>query len=135
MTSGIVEILTETAGVRALAGLNAAGGKYKIYPTVAPQPENGPYIVVAKASNDTQSQGKDFPSTLDYPVYTVLCYHKNFRPTEIMHEAVRTALDNTAYTTETCQFRRIWLINDYDSFNQDLEMYCHVATYGAEQVR
>lgn len=135
MTSGIIEILTETAGVQALAGLASGGGKYKIYPYVAPQSEQQQYIIVAKVSNDTQSQGKDFPSTLDYPTYNVLCYHKNFRPTEIMHEAVRAALDNMAYTTETCQFRRIWLINDYDSFNQQLDLYCHVAVYGAEQVR
>lgn len=135
MTSGIVEILTENAGVRALTGLNAAGGKYKIYPFVCPQPENMPYIVVSKVSNDTQSQGKEIISTLDYPTYHVLCYHKNFRPTEIMHEAVRAALDKQWFDTETCKFESVWLINDYDGFDNRLELYCHVAVYGAEQRR
>lgn len=135
MTSGIVEILRETPGVQNLAGINEAGGKYKVYPMIAPQPEHGPYIIVSKVSNDLQSQGKDFPSTLDYPTYNVLCYHKNFRPTEIMHEAVRTALDCMNYTTDTCVFRKIWLVTDYDRWDNVLEMHCHVAVYAAEQAR
>jgi hypothetical protein len=136
MTSGIIEILTDNAGVQALAGLNAGGDKYKIYPFRAPQPEHGPYILVGKASNNTQSEGKEIFSTLDYPTYQVLCYHKNFRPTEVMHEAARTALDsNQWFETEACRFEKIWLINDYDSFDNALEMYCHIAIYGAEQRR
>lgn len=135
MTSGIVEILTDSAAVQALVGQNEAGTKYKVYPFKAPQTEKGNYIVVAKTANSTQSQGKEIESTLDYPTYDVLHYSKNFRTTEEMHEATRDALDNMTSTTAVCVFRRIWLITDRDAFDESAEMYVHVATYGAEQFR
>ena len=135
MTSGIVEILTDSAAVQAEVGTNAEGMKYKVYPFVAPQTEKGPYIVVAKTANNTQSEGKEIESTLDYPTYDVLCYSKNFRKTEELHEACRAALDNMTSVTAVCTFRRIWLITDRDQFDTKAEMYVHVATYGAEQFR
>lgn len=135
MTSGIIEALISNAGVQTAVGLNEAGNKYKVYPTVAPQKEEQPYIVVEKTANRTQSMGKEIGSTLDYPTYNVLCYAKNFRKTEELHEAVRAAIDNTAPSTEACDFSRIWLITDYDRFSTELELYVHVATYGAEQRR
>jgi hypothetical protein len=135
MTSGIIEILTDSLVVQGLVGQNLAGGKFKVYPFKAPQPENGPYIVVAKTSNNTQSQGKEIASSLDYPTYDVLCYAKNFRTTELLHEAARLAIDNMSSVTAVCQFRRIWLITDRDAFDESAEMYVHVATYGAEQFR
>ena len=135
MTSGIIEILLDSTGVQDLVGQNAATSKYKVYPFVAPQGEEGPYIVVAKTSNNTQSQGKEVQSTLDFPTYDVLCYHKNFRPTEQMHEACRAALDNKWANTEVCDFTRIWLITDRDAFDNNAQMYVHVATYGATQKR
>lgn len=135
MTSGIIEILTDSVAVQALVGQNDRGDKYKVFPFVAPQGERGPYIVVAKTSNSTQSLGKEIESTLDYPVYDVLCYAKNFRTTELLHEAARDALDNMSSVTEVCVFKRIWLVTDRDAFDQSADMYCHVATYAAEQYR
>jgi hypothetical protein len=135
MTSGITEILTDSTAVRNLVGRNEANDKYKVYPFKAPQTEKGPYIVVAKTSNSTQSQGKEIESTLDYPTYDVLCYDKNFRKTEQMHEAARNALDNVTSSTAVCVFKRIWLVTDRDAFDESAEMYVHVATYGAEQYR
>lgn len=135
MTSGIIEILTDDPGVQALVGQNEAGDKYKVYPFKAPQPEDGPYVVVAKTSNNTQSQGKEIESSLDYPTYDVLCYAKNFRTTERLHEATRLAIDNMSSVTAVCQFKRIWLITDRDGFDEQAHMYAHVATYGAEQFR
>jgi hypothetical protein len=135
MTSGIIEILTDHAGVQTLVGQNERGDKYKVYPFKAPQPEKTDYIVVAKTANNTVSQGKEIESTLDYPTYDVLCYSKNFRTTERLHEACRDALDNMSSVTAVCQFRRIWLVTDRDAFDESAEMYVHVATYGAEQYR
>jgi hypothetical protein len=135
MTSGIVEILTDSAAVQALVGQNEAADKYKVYPFKAPQKEKGPYIVVAKTANNTQSQGKEIESTLDYPTYDVLCYAKNFRTTELLHEAARDALDNMTSTTAVCVFKRIWLVTDRDAFDESAEMYVHVGTYAAEQFR
>lgn len=135
MTSGIIEILTDSAAVQTLVGQNQAADKYKVYPFKAPQTEKGPYVVVAKTANSTQSQGKEIESTLDYPTYDVLSYAKNFRTTEELHEATRNALDNMSSVTAVCTFRRIWLITDRDAFDESAEMYVHVATYGAEQFR
>jgi hypothetical protein len=135
MTSGIIEILTDYPGVQSLVGQNEAADKYKVYPFKAPQGEKGPYIVVAKTANNTVSQGKEIESTLDYPTYDVLCYSKNFRTTEELHEASRDALDNMSSITAVCTFRRIWLVTDRDAFDESAQMYVHVATYGAEQYR
>jgi len=135
MTSGIIEILKGNTGVQGLVGTNQDGGKYKVYPMVAPQGEKQPYIVVEKTSNSTRSMGKEIHSTLDYPTYNVLCYAKNFRTTEELHEACRAALDNTSPFTTVCTFARIWLVTDVDRFSNDLDLYVHVATYGAEQKR
>jgi hypothetical protein len=135
MTSGIIEILTDSVAVQALVGQNEAADKFKIYPFKAPQTEKGPYVVVAKTSNSTQSQGKEIESTLDYPSYDVLCYAKNFRTTEQLHEATRSAIDNMSSVTAVCEFKRIWLVTDRDAFDESAEMYVHVATYGAEQFR
>jgi hypothetical protein len=135
MTSGIIKILTDSPAVQGLVGQNESSDKYKVYPFKAPQAEKGPYIVVAKTSNNTQSQGKEIASSLDYPTYDVLCYAKNFRTTEQLHEAARLAIDNVTSITAVCQFRRIWLVSDRDAFDESAEMYVHVATYGAEQFR
>jgi hypothetical protein len=135
MTSGIIEILTDSVTVQGLVGQNRAGTKYKVYPTVCPDTEDQPYVVVSKTSNNTQSQGKDVDSLLDYPTYDIRAYSKNFRTTEEISEACRAAVDNMASVTDVCEFRRIWAINDYDAFDNDAELYVHILTIGAEQVR
>lgn len=138
MTSGIIEILIENAGVQALPGLrNVDNTKYKVYPTVCPQGETQPYILVSMISNDGQtSMDKGQVSGIDYPQYNVLCYSTNFRPTEIMHEACRQALDNMEATTDAGGvFERIWLVNERDLFDNASQMYVKVATYRAEVKR
>jgi hypothetical protein len=133
MTSGIIEILLDSVAVQTLVG--QVGGKYKVYPFVAPQNTEQPYITVAKTSNNTQSQGKEIESTLDYPTYDVLCWAKNFRTTELLNEACRMALDNMSSVTDVCTFTRIWLVTDRDAFDNASQLYVHIATYGAEQRR
>lgn len=133
MTSGIIEILLDSVEVQTLVGLD--GTKYKVYPFVAPQNTAQPYITVAKTANNTQSQGKEIDSTLDYPSYDILCWAKNFRTTELMNEAVRNALDNKTSVTDVCTFSRIWLVTDRDAFDNASQLYVHIATYGAEQKR
>jgi len=135
MTSGIVEILTDSNQVQVLVGQNEATSKFKVYPFKAPQTEKGPYIVVAKTANSSVSQGKEIESTLDYPTYDVLHYAKNFRLTEQLHEATRAALDNVSSVTAVCTFKRIWLVTDRDAFDESAEMHVHVTTYAAEQYR
>jgi hypothetical protein len=135
MTSGIIEILIGNPLIQLTVGLNAKGDKYKVYPMVCPQPEDQPYIVVEKTGNTTRSMGKEIHSTLDYTTYNVLCYGKNFRKTEELNEAVRAAIDNVSALTTVCAFERIWLMTDFDRFANELDMYVHVAQYGAEITR
>lgn len=137
MTSGIIEILIENTGVQNEVGQNEAGNKYKVYPTVCPQLEKQPYILVSMVSNDAQtSLDKTEESLLDYPQYQVLCYATNFRKTETMHAACRAALDNIEATTDAgAEFDRIWLVNERDAFDNSAQLYTKVATYKAEVKR
>src|SRR5690349_15613684 len=123
MTSGIIEILTDDTTVKNLVGKNKVDSKWKVYPTVCPQPEDNPYIVVSKTSNDTLSIGKDCLSLLDHPRYDIICYAKNFRRTEEMAEAVRNALDGVASNTDVCQFLRIWMVAEREAWSNDLELH------------
>jgi hypothetical protein len=138
MTSGIIEILIENAGVQALEGIrNTAGTKYKVYPTVCPQGETQPYIIVSMVSNDGQtSLDKTNVSGLDYPQYNVLCYATNFRTTELMHAACRAAIDNIEATTDAgAEFERIWMVNERDLFDNQAQLYVKTTTYKAEVKR
>lgn len=137
MTSGIIEILREDSGVQALAGLNEAGSKYKIFPVIAPQDEKPPYITVFMSQNDpVTSLTKREESQLDYPRVTVNSWAKNFRPSELMGEAVRNALDNqSAITDAGYTYNRIWLIDDRDGYDSERKMFVHVSTFGVELKR
>jgi hypothetical protein len=133
MTSGFIEILREDTAVQTLVGQQ--NGKYKIYPVVAPQDTNGKYITVFKGSNNaTISLSKDLPSMLDYPQVTVNCWSKVFRETEQMFEAVRDAVDNQGFTTDAgYTFNRVWLVDDRDGFDQERDLYVHVAVFAVEE--
>lgn len=138
MTSGLIEILIDDEAVVEMVGFNSRGDKPNIWPIRVPQGENNPkYIVVSKSSNEAgQSLTKDLPSLLDYPTYTVYMFAKNFRDTELINELVRLALDNKQSVTNAgVVFNRIWLFNDYDAYDNDSQMYCHVAIYKTEVVR
>ena len=140
MTSGIIEILIEDAGVQALVGKTVDDSKYKVFPVVAEQKDKAgndnkaPYITVYKPGNDSiTSLTKDLPSQLDYPRVVVACWSKNFRPTELMFEAIRSALDNKRATTDNgYTFNRIWLVDDRDGYEEKSGLYCHVATFACE---
>ena len=137
MTSGFIEILRENAGVQAVVGLNRAGDKYKVYPVRAPQSEEIDYVTVFKTQNDAAiSLTKDLPSQLDYPRVTVVSWSKVFRRTEMMFEACRLALDGGGFITDAGYlFQRIWLIDDRDGFDNEAQLYCHIATFGVEEKR
>lgn len=137
MTSGIIEILTENAGVQTIVGLNERGDKYKIFPVVAPQKTEPNYITVFKGQNNaTISLSKDLESMLDYPLVTINSWSKSFRDTELMFEAVRDALDNQGFTTDAgYTFNRVWLVDDRDGFDNEQQLYVHVAVFGVEEKR
>lgn len=134
MTSGIIEILTENAGVQGVVSRDNADQKYCIFPVRAEQGNKVDYITVYKAGNDAlTSLTKDIESLLDYPRVVVTCWSKNFRTTEIMFEAVRAALDNiSAETDNGYNFSRIWLVDDRDGYDNEANLFCHIAIFGVE---
>lgn len=134
MTSGITEILREDTVVQALLGFNGAGTKYKVYPVIAPQKEEPPFITVYQQSNDAvTSLSKDFASELDYPRVVITCWDRNFRPTELLGEAVRLAMDNKSFDTDAgYQFARLWVTDEREGFDAAALMYCHILTFAAE---
>ncbi len=134
MTSGIIEILLDSSAVTSLVGKNKTNDKWKVYPFTRPETEDPPFIVVAKTGNNP-TVAKDCYGTLDYPSYDVLCYCKNFRDTEILHEAARAALDGMSSITAVCTFSSIWLITDRDAYDNGAQCNVHIATYNAEQSR
>lgn len=136
MTSGIIEILIEDAGVLALAGIQQAG-KTKVFPTVIPQKYEQPYIIVSLSALDpVGSLPKDERSLLDYPQFDILCYSESFRQSELMAEAVYAAINNkSAQTDAGYNFKRIWEVNERDGFDNNAQLYARVSTYKAELKR
>jgi hypothetical protein len=118
MTSGIIEILIENAGVQAAVGQDTLG-QYKIYPVQAPQNVKTPYVVVSEASIRA-SLSKGDASELDFPRYDVLVYSTDFLETELIQQACREAIDTGAgFTTDAgVTFDRIYMVDRRDLFQQ-----------------
>jgi hypothetical protein len=118
MTSGIIEILIENAGVQAAVGQDTLG-QYKIYPVQAPQNVKTPYVVVAESGNRT-SLSKGDATGLDYPRYDVLVYSTDFLETELIQQACRQAIDTGAgFTTDAgVTFDSIYMVDRRDLFQQ-----------------
>lgn len=134
MTSGIIEILIDDAGVQAIPNLQRADDTYKVFPVVnlAKEGEVQPYIVVFKSTNNPVS-GKDCNGFLDNPQVTIHCYGKNFRQSETMFETVRAALDNKQSVTDAgYKFNWIRLVSDNDGYDQQAEAFVHIAVFECE---
>lgn len=143
MTSGIIEILIENAGVQALVGLTPDNAKYKVFPIIAEEKDKAGnlitsrYISVWQGSIEAEaSLTKDLPSMLDYPRFTVACWDKNFRPTELMAQSVRLALEAGGIETNNGYlFNRIWLVDHREIFDPKSGMYGTILTFAAEVKR
>lgn len=134
MTSGIIQILIGNTNVQAAVG--QSGGKYKVFPVVAPDLTHEIYVCVLKIQNDPILT-KDCFSTVDTSTYHVRVWSKKgFRETETIHEVCRRALETgTPVSTSACDFSRIWIVNDYDHFDEPQSMYCHIGVYQANVKR
>jgi hypothetical protein len=134
MTSGIIEILIENAGLQALIGVDSEGN-YKVYPAQPPQTEDQPFIVVAERSlNPYLSKG--CPSTMDSPQYVVAVYSIDFRETELIQEACRLALDNgQSWDTDAgVHFDSVYMIDRSDAFEPGTGqgMFVKIGIYQAD---
>jgi hypothetical protein len=125
MTSELIQILIANAGVQTAVGTSQITGKYKVFPFVAPQKEQGPFIVVIKKSSETTGSANCI-GTLDFGVYEVRSWSKNYITTEEIHEAARVALETGT---------GIFMVNDFDGFDQESDMYCHIGVYRTNETR
>lgn len=131
MTSGIIEILIENAGVQALVGKTADDTKYKVFPVVAESKDRAgneivaPYIVTFLTSTDAQpSVTKDIASMLDYPRIRISSWAKSYRLAELMAEAVRAALEPSGFQTDNGYlFSRIWLVDAGEAYNKESGLF------------
>lgn len=143
MISGIIEILIENAGVQAMVGKTPDDAKYKVYPVIAETVDaqdnkiTNCYSVVFQSSAEVEvGLAKDEPSTLDYPRVTIASYHKNFRHTELMGEAIRSALEvGQVITDNGYDIERVWLIDQRDTFDPGPGLFACIQTFGVEYKR
>lgn len=134
MMQGIIEILTEDAGVQTAVGQNATASKYKIYPVISPQTEKPPYVVGA-LTGTTPAQTKDCVSTQDNENFDLLIYGSNYEQVDTIDRLIRTALDGKQSNTDNgVHFSKIYFQSRRDAAVEGREglIYCRVASYSAE---
>ena len=125
MTSEVIQILIGNTDVQTAVGTSQITSKYKVYPFAAPQKEKEPFITVRKTGSDTTGSANCI-GTLDYGVYEVRCWSKNYITTEELHEVSRRALETGT---------GMWMTNDKDGFDQESDMYCHIGFYRTNETR
>jgi len=113
MTQALIEILIANAGVQALVGQDDRG-KYKVYPVVAPQGVDQPYVLVSEASMEP-TLGISCPSTLDKPRCNVQAYSLSFKEADDIQKACRAAIDTgTSWTTDDETYVQIYMVDRKD---------------------
>jgi hypothetical protein len=123
MTSDVIQILVNDAGVQAFPGIiNSVNDKVKVYPFVAPEKEKEPFYTVRKIKTDTQNGFNCLGST-DWPLYEVRSWSKNQITTEQMHTIGRSALESDD----------MFMIDCIDGFDTESDMYCQIATYKRQE--
>jgi hypothetical protein len=136
MISGVIQVLVKNAAVQAVAQLNRAGDKYKVYPIRADQGESVPYITVRLAQNDpVTNSDKEEPSHLDYARVNVTCFSTTYREVELMAEACRSALDYFSGTEVGYHLQKMYLVDEVDGFEPSTTAYSHSQIYAVELKR
>jgi hypothetical protein len=136
MTSGIIEILIENAGVIAAVGRDD-NNQVKVYPMIAPQGVEAPYVTVSEVSLNP-ALAKQCSDFMDSPRYNVMVYSLDFRETELIQAACRAALDTGAgFTTDAgAEFDSIYMMDRQDlwmpSTGESSGLYVKVGVYAAE---
>lgn len=132
MVKGITHILKSNAGVQALIGQNAAGAKYKVYPTVCPAPEVAPFIVVKMTGRIPVDCKGGVATTFIYS-YDVYAFDDNYDTSESIAEAVETALGlPNGGTHNTVVFDEIRYTNRTDGYDEKYGLYAHISSFEAQ---
>lgn len=124
MIAGIIEILTENAGIQALVGeKSGTPGEYKVYPVVAPQGQSAPYMTVNQTTRAAMCKGST-ESSYNFDVWSA---HKNYEESKAMGDAVISVLDGTESTTDAgYNFSFINMTNQREAFEKVEEGVLHI---------
>lgn len=130
MISGLVTLLTGDATVRTEVGAAAKGGGYKIYPIVAEQDEQKPYVTLRRISG-FPNFGKNEPSDKDQLRFNIAAYADTYKKCLDILAACRAVLENYKGTSSGVVFLNVWYVSSEDLFDKDDRTYVVVDTYDA----
>jgi len=111
----IYNILSNEAGVTDIVGT-------KIYPVVAPQQTETPFIVYSVVSS-IPTNTKDRISEIDTMRVQVDCYEKTYTLAEALSSAVRLALDNATGTKNGVLIDGLAYENEQDFIEEDNDYF------------
>lgn len=126
----IVKILDDSVAVGAIVS-------NRIYPMVAPQEADRPYITYQKIANEP-TDTKDGVSTIDVVRMDIDCWSdKDGGQVDILTlaDVVRTALDRTSGTFAGVVIQSIRFMNSNSDYNQDAEIYHITQEYSIRHAR
>lgn len=129
MVKGITYILDNNVNVQGLVGRNKDNTKYKVFPVVAGQQEEAPYIVVRRIGHIPQQCKQGRATTYD-DTYQVVSFAKNFEDAVGLDRVVIDALDGVSGVNNGVYFQQIRHENSFDGgFDEDRELFFEVSTF------
>lgn len=120
-TKALYYILKNDSGVSAIVGT-------KIYSRTASQGAAAPFIVMTIVSVDPQDT-KDRPSSVDHVRVQIDCYEVDYGKVEVLHDAVRDALDNNVGTHNTVKVDGLKYETENDIVDEDTDLFRRSADY------
>jgi hypothetical protein len=88
MVTEVIDILIADTGVQNLVGRNKENDKYKVYPVVAPQKEQIPYVTVRLTGKAKAGKGCEYNYTV-----SVTSFCKNYDDVSALDDAVLAAME------------------------------------------
>jgi hypothetical protein len=134
MIQGIQALLVANSTVQTEVGASAKGDGYKIYPIVAEQDEQRPYVTLRRVSG-FPTFGKNEVSDKDQIRFNVAAYADTYKKCLDILSAVRTVLENYTGTSAGVDFKKIWYVGSEDLFDHNDRTYVVVDSYDARVKR
>jgi len=134
MIPGVLALLSANATVQTLVGASAKGGGYKIYPVVAEQDEQRPYVTIRRTS-EFGTITKNEVSDKDQVRFNVVAYADEYKKCYDILAACRTVLENYTGTSASIEFKKIWYVGSEDLFDKEDRTYVIADTYDARVKR
>jgi len=125
MERALVEILEDDAPVSAIVS-------DRIYPNVAPQGKQVPYIVYSRI-NTEPSDTKSGTSKLDRVAVDLDFFGNNYKTLRDLADKSRTALDRFSGTKQSQVIDKIVFTDQRSTFDNDAQLYHITQSYNVRQ--